>query len=233
MKEEKSIYESKLFIVVCVLLTLVVIGGMFIVFQMMLLSSPNKDEFVDVSNESRQEVNENLTQNVVETPVKTETPKETEVTREVVWNDGLYVEENGNLIIASDVLKDMKSTDVNLENTIHIEPDEVVRKPWDFYGEFITVRGHVAFVQAYPESSELAQGLQANGTVTEITLVAEDGVTLVSFFYKGDFSNVASDTLLSITGLPCGLATVENTLGGSVDSIVIVGINQPEVVVIE
>ncbi len=245
-EKEKSIYESKLFVVVCILVVLVIIGGMFIVFQMMLLASHKVNEFTEVPVKSSQEVVQvpettdidDKDTNVVEekdTSVVEETNVEEseveETGEEVRWKDDLYVIDSGNLGVASDILKDMKPSDIDIENTLHIEPSEVVRKPWDYYGDFITLKGYVAFVQAYPESSEWAKGFQTNGTVTEMTLVAEDGRTIISFFYKGDYSNVATDTLLSVTGLPCGLWEVGTRLGGSAESIVVVGINEPVVVV--
>ncbi len=151
--------------------------------------------------------------------------------KEVDWDTStLYIEESDNLQKAVEVLHSMNDEDFESKNTIPINIGTATKKPWEYYGQFVSAMGYVAFVQAYPPNSNVSNALGYEGVTTEIVIATGDGSGYADYLFIGDASNIAVGSYVRMSGLPCGLVDAPNEFGGSFTYFVMVGTEQPEVI---
>lgn len=233
--EKKPIYKRVWFIVLCVVVVFAIIGAIVgddsttdqVATQE--TSSQEADTKADTETTQVAEVTESTEKETTKAePNKTESavisPKDVE------WSTELYINENGNVQKAVNVLSKMSQDDYNAHSAINADMATVIKKPWDYYGEFISLNGYVVVSQAYPAGSDVSKSLGFNGTVTELVITNEDETSNTSFFYFGDATDIADFSYVTVTGLPCGLQEVPNKVGGNFTHLVVVGTAKPQVI---
>ncbi len=151
--------------------------------------------------------------------------------KDVDWDmSHVYIQESDNFQKTVDVLHRMTETDFETQSVMDIDIGTATKKPWEYYGQFVRVMGHVAYVQAYPPKSELSKLLGYDGVTTEIVIVSGEGSGYADYYFMGDASDIAVDSFVRIKGLPCGLVDAPNIMGGSNTYFVMIGDEQPEVI---
>ncbi len=185
-------------------------------------SSSNNTQITKQEQTTQENTQTSTTQqSVVE---KTTSPKDVE------WDTtNLYVNESTNLEKAVQILQSMSETDIENQTAIDIDITTASKKPWEYYGEFVNVSGYVSLIQAYPPNSDVSKNLGTDGTTTEIVILSEDGTSFADYFFIGDASDIAVDSYITVSGLPCGLLDVPNTMGGTYPYFVVVGMQEPEI----
>lgn len=124
---------------------------------------------------------------------------------------------NGNLIVA---INELKKKDNIAAEAISINPANVIKTPWDYYGQIISVSGYVALVEPQPPTGDIGQVF--GGDVYDIVIVQENDDTIVEGFIKGR-TQVSVGDHVTLYGYPIGRTEVPNKLGGSFTHLIIVG----------
>jgi hypothetical protein len=98
-----------------------------------------------------------------------------------------------------------------------ISPENVVKSPWEYYGEPLIFSGYVEAAVDHPPGSSWAQV----GVLSQIVITADDG-TIVEFWSANSSGDLKYDDYSTITGYPIGRTEVENALGGKDTHLIVV-----------
>jgi hypothetical protein len=128
---------------------------------------------------------------------------------------------NGNLPVAADKLKGF-SPEALWGQAKQMPVSDITKKIYKSIGKLWKVKGEVYKVEELPPSFGLS------GIWTEILLGAENpntlvGLTTIDFIYKGDSSNANSGDVIVCAGYLIGTYETQNTMGGTVEEVVLVG----------
>ena len=136
------------------------------------------------------------------------------------WNkDDLNPQTNGNIAVAANLLR--KNSDLN-SMAIDVAPEDVMKRPWDYYGQVIRFSGTAAVLQDYPAGSDLGKIL--GGECCEVVLSASDAsVVVIDGMLLGSTKGIREGDYVTFVGYPCGIMEVPNKLGGKFSHLVVIG----------
>lgn len=145
-----------------------------------------------------------------ETKAVSETPQ---------WNTSdLNPETNGNIQTATRLL----NANPNLQSiAVDADAADVMRRPWDYYGQVIRFTGYAALLQDQPPGSDLSRAL--GGEACEIVMTAEDSATIVDGILRGNTKGLYEGDYTEFYGYPCGIMEVPNKIGGKFSHLLVIG----------
>ncbi len=147
---------------------------------------------------------------------------------QIDWNTSeLDSSKNGNLLKATDFLNQISQTELESMESTDILMNDVVKKPWEYYGKFINIGAFVVGVTAYPPDSDISKTYNPNGIVTELMLTTGDLSANTSFLYLGDATNFNENDFIVVTGLPCGIFSKPNAQGVEYRYLIMTGATAP------
>lgn len=120
---------------------------------------------------------------------------------------------NGNLEIAARLVQSN-----NLQDAYPVEPADVYKTPWNYYGKVIEISGTIFSVEDYPPGGDFSKQF-GGGTVSEIMIMTEDGI-LADFLMLSSSGNLNNFDMVTLRGYPVGRVVAEN---GSSLSLALVG----------
>ena len=110
----------------------------------------------------------------------------------------------------------------NVESfAVDVTASDVMRRPWDYYGQAVRFSGYVAVLQDYPPGHNISKAL--GGESCEIVMTADDGVTIVDGMLLGNTKGLQIGDYVTFCGYPCGVMEVPNKLGGNFSHLVVIG----------
>ena len=135
------------------------------------------------------------------------------------WNkDDLDPTTSGNLEIAIRTFLDKPDVE---SFAVDVAAAEVMRRPWDYYGQAVRFRGQVAVIQDYPPGHNMSEAL--GGESCEIVITAEDGLTIIDGLLLGNTRGLHVGDYVTFCGYPCGIMEVPNKFGGKFSHLIVVG----------
>lgn len=139
-------------------------------------------------------------------------------TQNLEWNKSeLDALKNGNIPIAAQLVVKDNNLAPKAEQA---NPDEVIKRPWDYYGKVITFTGQVGYMQDYPKESEFGQAF--NGDAFELVMTSGD--TIVDIIGKGSTAGISDGQTITTYAYPVGVTEVPNKVGGSFKHLIVVGV---------
>lgn len=139
--------------------------------------------------------------------------------KEPAWNtEDLDPTTSGNLEMA--IITFRNKPDVQSSAVDAIAAD-VMRRPWDYYGQAVRFSGQVAVLQDYPPGHNISKAL--GGESCEIVMTADDGVTIIDGMLLGNTKGLQIGDYVTFCGYPCGILEVDNKIGGKFSHLVVVG----------
>ncbi len=137
------------------------------------------------------------------------------------WNTkDLNIETNGNMRIALNCLQSLDPSEIKL-NAENISPASALKTPWKYYGKILKVSGTVGYAQEYPPGSDISEAF-GGGEVGELSILTDD-MTPISFMQIGSTGDINVNDYVVVYGYPVGLVELENSLGGTITQLAIVG----------
>ena len=134
------------------------------------------------------------------------------------WNKSeIDALKNGNIPIAAQLVVKDNNLAPKAEQA---NPDEVIKRPWDYYGKVITFTGQVGYMQDYPKESEFGQAF--NGDAFELVMTSGD--TIVDVIGKGSTAGISDGQTITTYAYPVGVTEVPNKVGGSFKHLIVVGV---------
>lgn len=145
--------------------------------------------------------------------------KKTEVnTQNLNWNKSeIDATKNGNILIAAQLVAKDSNLAAKAEQA---NPDEVIKRPWDYYGKVIAFTGQVGYMQDYPTESEFGQAF--NGDAFELVMTSGD--TIVDIIGKGSTAGISDGQTITTYAYPVGVTEVPNKVGGSFKHLIVIGV---------
>lgn len=135
------------------------------------------------------------------------------------WNqEETDADKNGNIKLAARLI----NADDNLsEKVLTITRlNEVMERPWEYYGKVIKVSGKVKLAKGQPLKSDTKELL--DGGTDEVVICA--GQALIDVVFKGSARELENNSFITVYGYPVGLVGIENSSGNEVQQMVIVGV---------
>lgn len=154
-----------------------------------------------------------------EPPAQAEKSKVKAPSQKPTWNkDDLDPMTSGNFETA--VLTFRDNPDVQT-SAIDVPAADVMRRPWDYYGQAVRFSGQVAVIQDYPPGHNMSKAL--GGESCEIVMTADDGITIIDGMLLGNTKGLQVGDYVTFCGYPCGVMEVANKIGGKFSHLVVVG----------
>ena len=149
---------------------------------------------------------------------KTESTGDEANPESIKWNtDEVDAIKNGNIDAAVQLLTSAASGSII---SISPSPGMVAKRPLEYCGKMVTIKGEVAVAQDYHPGSNLAKRL--GGESSEIILVSEDS-TIADFFIIGSAGNIKVGDTVALDGFPVGLVELQNAQGEKKTQLLLVG----------
>lgn len=135
------------------------------------------------------------------------------------WNTAdLNPISSGNLKTAFFTFRD----NPNVESlAINVNAAEVMRRPWEYYGQAVRFSGRAVVLQDCPPGHDMSKAF--GGESCEIVLLADDGNTVVDGMLLGNTKGLNIGDRVTFCGYPCGILKVANKAGGLVSHLAVVG----------
>ena len=157
--------------------------------------------------------------NTTTPPQQVEQSKPTVTKKAPSWNtDDLNPTTSGNLEMAIMTFRDKPDVE---SSAIDVVASDVIRRPWDYYGQAVRFSGYVAVLQDYPPGHNISKAM--GGETCEIVMTADDGITIVDGMLLGDTKGLQIGDYVTFCGYPCGVMEVPNKLGGKFSHLVVIG----------
>ena len=136
------------------------------------------------------------------------------------WNkNDLNPQSNGNIAVAASLLRKNSNPE---PSAIDVAPEDVMKRPWDYYGQVVRFTGYAAVLQDYPPGSDLSKAL--GGECCEVVISAgSDSAVIVDGILLGSTKGIREGDVVTFVGYPCGVMEVPNKLGGKFSHLIVVG----------
>ncbi len=136
------------------------------------------------------------------------------------WNkEDLNADTNGNMQFAVKLLRQNSNL---ADIAVDVYPEDVMKRPWDYYGQVVRFTGKASVLQDYPAGSSTGKAL--GGECCEIVMTSGDYSTvIVDGILLGSTKGIREGDTVTFVGYPCGISDVQNKLGGTFSHLIVVG----------
>jgi hypothetical protein len=142
----------------------------------------------------------------------------TQQEEKVEWNTKeLNPFKNGNFQKAVKVMKGKNLSSL----AMNANAENVMKRPWDYYGKVIRFNGEVGLVEDQPTGSKI--GKIIGGPCTEIIIVDNKSDTIIDIICKGTSGNLQEGQQATLVAYPVGRMEIKNSMGGYYTHLIGVG----------
>ena len=136
------------------------------------------------------------------------------------WNkEDINADTNGNMQLATKLLRQNSNL---ADIAIDVYPEDVMKRPWDYYGQVVRFTGTASVLQDYPAGSSTGKAL--GGECCEIVITSGDYSTvIVDGILLGSTKGIREGDTVTFVGYPCGISDVKNKLGGTFSHLIVIG----------
>lgn len=134
------------------------------------------------------------------------------------WNKSEpEAEKNGNANIA---IKELKKVGDMKPVAEQVDPAELMKRPWDYYGKVVSYSGRISDIGDNPPGSPESK---AFGGDTYTVVVMGDGDSSVQAIMSGKSGSLQKDQQVTIYGFPVGTMKLQNRMGGQNNAVLLIG----------
>ncbi len=134
------------------------------------------------------------------------------------WNTSdAEAQTNGNAKIA---VKELKKIDDMKAVAEQVNPGELMKRPWDYYGKVVAYSGRISDIGDNPPGSPESK---AFGTDTYTIVVMGDNDSSVQAIMAGKSGSMQKGQQVTIYGLPVGNLKLSNRMGGENNAVLLIG----------
>lgn len=104
-----------------------------------------------------------------------------------------------------------------------INAEDALKKPWDYYGQVVSLRGTIYSIEQLPPGNSVAKFFGGNCYRAMLRIGDSLDAVAVSMYIVGDASNIQENSIVNVKGYIYGHSKLKNRMGGSSKGLAFVG----------